>query len=236
MYDMKTYNRFLLEAREGKRAVFTFGRFNPPTTGHEKLIDAVKNESKGDDFYIYISHSQDSKKNPLDYDTKIDYLKKIFPKYNRNIVKTGNDIAHVLHSVVELYNKKYQNITMVVGSDRVSDFKKLLDSYNGVENKLHGFYNFDNINVVSAGERDPDSETISGMSASKMRMVAAKGDFRQFKSGIPNHVNDKIIRQLFNDIRKGMKLEIIYEKLKGNNFMKPDKYMIVRKVLAAEVV
>lgn len=233
---MKTYNRFLLEAREGKRAVFTFGRFNPPTTGHEKLIDAVKNESKGDDFYIYISHSQDSKKNPLDYDTKIDYLKKIFPKYNRNIVKTGNDIAHVLHSVVELYNKKYQNITMVVGSDRVSDFKKLLDSYNGVKNKLHGFYNFDNINVVSAGERDPDSETTSGMSASKMRMVAAKGDFRQFKSGIPTHVNDEIIRQLFNDVRKGMKLEIIYEKLKGNNFMKPDKYRIVRKVLAAEVV
>ena len=233
---MKTYNRFLLEAREGKRAVFTFGRFNPPTTGHEKLIDAVKNESKGDDFYIYISHSQDSKKNPLDYDTKIDYLKKIFPKYNRNIVKTGNDIAHVLHSVVELYNKKYQNITMVVGSDRVSDFKKLLDSYNGVENKLHGFYNFDNINVVSAGERDPDSETISGMSASKMRMVAAKGDFRQFKSGIPTHVNDEIIRQLFNDVSKGMKLDIIYEKLKGNNFMKPDKYRIVRKVLAAEVV
>ena len=233
---MKTYNRFLLEAREGKRAVFTFGRFNPPTTGHEKLIDAVKNESKGDDFYIYISHSQDSKKNPLDYDTKIYYLKKIFPKYNRNIVKTGNDIAHVLHSVVELYNKKYQNITMVVGSDRVSDFKKLLDSYNGVKNKLHGFYNFDNINVVSAGERDPDSETTSGMSASKMRMVAAKGDFRQFKSGIPTHVNDEIIRQLFNDVRKGMKLEIIYEKLKGNNFMKPDKYRIVRKVLAAEVV
>tara|TARA_Y100000310_G_C20691951_1_gene822879 strand:+ start:2262 stop:2963 length:702 start_codon:yes stop_codon:yes gene_type:complete len=231
---MKTYNRFLLEAREGKRAVFTFGRFNPPTTGHEKLIDAVKKESKGDDFYVYISHSQDSKKNPLDYGTKIDYLKKIFPKYNRNIVRTDNNIAHALHICVELYNKEYKNITMVVGSDRVVDFKKLLESYNGVKNKPHGFYNFDNIGVVSAGERDPDAENVSGMSASKMRVVAAKGDFEQFKKGIPSHVNDKIIKQLFNDVRKGMKLEVIYEKLKGNNFMKPDKYRMIRKVLEVE--
>jgi len=194
---MKTF----LEAK-GDTAVFTFGRFNPPTTGHEKLIDALaKQQSKngGSLMYVYPSHSQDAKKNPLPHARKIAYMKKMFRKYARNIITSKS--RNVFDIAVELHNKGHRAIVMVVGSDRVQEFDRLLNQYNGVEGK-HGYYGFDDIRVVSAGERDPDAEGVEGMSASKMRAAAAQGDFDSFQMGLPRNFGDA--KKLFDDIRKNM--------------------------------
>ena len=212
---MKNYQTFLTEKR-GDTAVFTYGRFNPPTIGHEVLVTAVESISrtKGGDFFIYPSHSQDSNKNPLDQTTKIKYLKKMFPRFRREIIKSNSQ--HALEVAVELYDKKYTNLVMVVGSDRVREFQTLLDTYNG-EDKKHGFYDFDKIEVVSAGERDPDAEGAVGMSASKMREAAVKGDFQSFRMGIPDTLSDKDTMAMFNDIRKAKRLDVIKEGSKWKN-------------------
>ena len=196
---MKTFAE-IMEAR-GKVAVFTFGRFNPPTTGHEKLISKVASVAKSNraDYFVYPSHSQNDLKDPLPQSLKIAYMRKMFPKHSRNIMaakeRTAIDIA------VSLHNKGYTSIIMVVGSDRVPEFKKLLDKYNGVQAR-HGMYDFEDIQVVSAGERDPDAEGVTGMSASKMRAAASANDFDSFKLGLPKGFKDA--EKLFNDVRKYM--------------------------------
>tara|TARA_R110002049_G_scaffold307205_1_gene507062 strand:- start:411 stop:3053 length:2643 start_codon:yes stop_codon:yes gene_type:complete len=197
---MKNF-RDIVEAR-GDTAVFTFGRFNPPTTGHEKLIDALaKQQSKnaGSMMYVYPSHSQNAKKDPLPHTLKIAYMRKMFPKYKSNVIVSKSRTA--LEAAVELHKKGHRSIVMVVGSDRVTEFNTLLNNYNGVDSK-HGFYGFDDIKVVSAGERDPDSEGVSGMSASKMRAAAADGDFDLFKTGVPSTFKDSL--KLYNDVRKNL--------------------------------
>ena len=189
------------EAR-GDTCVFTFGRFNPPTTGHEKLLDAVAAQVKknpGAPYYIFASHSENPKKDPLPYVKKVAYMKKMFPKHARNIIV--DKARNVFEIAVSLHNKGHKAIVMVVGSDRVAEFDKLLNTYNGVEAK-HGFYGFDNIEVVSAGERDPDAEGVAGMSASKMRAAASADDFDQFKLGLPNGFKQGM--SLFKDVRKYM--------------------------------
>ena len=197
---MKNF-RDIVEAR-GDTAVFTFGRFNPPTTGHEKLIDALaKQQSKnaGSMMYVYPSHSQNAKKDPLPHTLKIAYMRKMFPKYKSNVIVSKSRTA--LEAAVELHKKGHRSIVMVVGSDRVTEFNTLLNKYNGVDSK-HGFYDFDNIKVVSAGERDPDAEGVSGMSASKMRAAAADGNFDLFKTGVPSTFKDSL--KLYNDVRKNL--------------------------------
>ena len=163
-------------------AVFAFGRFNPPTIGHEKLINAViaTNQREGGTAYIYGSHSQDSRKNPLSHSEKMGYLQKMFPRIKKSIQTKAKErnVLQIAHTL----NEKYDKLILVVGSDRVDDFTSLLNSYNGIKSK-HGFYKFDEIKVVSAGERDPDADGASGMSASKMRSAATKGDFESFISG-----------------------------------------------------
>ena len=227
---MKTYQKFMTEKR-GDTVVFTFGRFNPPTVGHRKLIIAVESiaKTKGADFFIFPSHSQDSKKNPLSQTQKIKYMHQLFPKHHSNIMASRGKTA--LHIAVELYDKKYTNLVMVVGSDRVQDFQRILDKYNG-EDKPHGFYDFDSIEVVSAGERDPDAEGVEGMSASKMRAAAVAGDFKTFRMGVPSEANDNIVKKMFNDIRKAMRLEIVKEgkKWKEIDFTLEEQADIVTKL------
>jgi phosphopantetheine adenylyltransferase len=172
---MKKFSE-IREAR-GDTCVFTFGRFNPPTTGHEKLLDAVATQAKknpGAPYYVFASHSENAKKDPLPYAKKVAYMKKMFPKHSRNIVV--DKARNVFEIAVSLHNKGHKSIVMVVGSDRVAEFDSLLNKYNGVEAR-HGYYGFDNIEVVSAGERDPDAEGVTGMSASKMRAAASANDF-----------------------------------------------------------
>ena len=184
---------------EAKSIAFTFGRFNPPTIGHEKLINKVKSVP-ANDYKIFLSRSEDPKKNPLSARQKLDYMKKMFPQHARNIeINTTNMILDI---ATKLYNQGYKEISMVVGSDRVREFDTILKKYNDIRSR-HGYYNFDKINVVSAGERDPDAEDVSGMSASKMRAAASKGDLINFKRGLPKGVDaDKLMK----DVRRGMNL------------------------------
>jgi len=211
--------------KKGDTVVFTFGRFNPPTVGHEKLIIAVQtfSRSEGGDYFIYPSHTQDNKKNPLTQSQKIKYMKKMFSKHSRNIIASTGKTA--LEIAADLYDKNYTNLVMVVGSDRVRDFQRILDKYNGEDNN-HGFYDFDKIKVVSAGERDPDAEGVEGMSASKMREAAVEGDYKTFRMGIPDSLSDSDTKNMLNDIRKAKRLDVIKEGSKWKNidfnFAKPD--------------
>ena len=190
-----------IEAK-GDTAVFTFGRFNPPTTGHEKLIDALAKQQKrntGSLMYVFPSHSQDPKKNPLPHAKKVAYMKKMFRKYAKNI--TVHKSRNVFEVAVYLHDKGHRAVVMVVGSDRVAEFDRLLNEYNGVKGR-HGYYGFDNIEVISAGARDPDAEGVEGMSASKMRAAAADGDYDSFVQGVPKSFKDG--KQLFRDVRANM--------------------------------
>jgi len=193
---------------KGKSIAFAFGRFNPPTIGHEKLINKVKSLPTND-YKIFLSRSNDPKKNPLSPRDKLDIMKNMFPSHARNI--EINQTNMVLDIATMLYKKGYTDVTMVAGSDRVREFETILKKYNGVSSR-HGMYDFDNIKVVSAGERDPDAEGATGMSASKMRAAAAKGDLNNFKKGLPRGVDaDSIMKQ----VRKGMNLAANYMYLKN---------------------
>lgn len=192
-----------LKEAKGKSVAFTWGRFNPPTIGHEKVINKVKSQPTND-YKIFLSRSNDPKKNPLSPKDKLSIMKKMFPSHARNI--EINQTNMILDIATMLYKKGYSDVTMVAGSDRVREFETMLTKYNGVSSR-HGMYNFDNIKVVSAGERDPDADGASGMSASKMRAAAAKGDIKSFEKGLPRGADaDGIMKQ----VRKGMNLTASY--------------------------
>jgi len=186
-----------------KSIAFTFGRFNPPTIGHEKLLQKVA--SLGSDYKIFLSRSQDAVKNPLSPSDKLKWMQTIFKRYASHIFVMPTNM--VLELAAKIYSLGYTNVTMVVGSDRVREFDTILNKYNGERNR-HGFYNFEKINVVSAGERDPDEEGVTGMSASKLRNYASRGDLKNFKRGIPGNLTEKQKNELFFDVRKGMGLSI----------------------------
>ena len=178
--------RDLVEAKD--TIVFAFGRFNPPTTGHEKLIQKTAKVAGSNPYRVFPSHTQNPKKDPLPQALKTAYMRKMFKKYARNIVVSKS--RNAIEIAVELYNQGYKNLVMIAGSDRVKVFDSMLNQYNGVEGKAHGYYKFDSIEVVSAGERDPDAEGVAGMSASKMRAAAADGDYDSFVTGIPTTLSD----------------------------------------------
>ena len=194
-------------------AVFVFGRFNPPTIGHEKLINAViaVNQREGGTALIYGSHTQDSRKNPLTHKQKFKWLIKMFPRMRKSLQNkaTEKDVMEIAAGL----NGKHNKLIMIAGSDRVLEFKSLLNSYNGVDSK-HGFYKFEEIEVISAGERDPDADGASGMSASKMRKAATQGDFEAFQMGASSELTVKEKRNMMNDVRKGLKLDTIREGMK----------------------
>ena len=199
---MKSFKQFNEDKK--REVVFTFGRFNPPTIGHGKLLSKVASLATGNDYRIYASQSNDAKKNPLQYKEKIKVMRKMFPKHGRNIIEDKN-AKTALHIASILHDQGFTKITMVVGSDRVKEFEKILKQYNGSKGR-HGFYDFkDGINIASAGERDPDAEGVSGMSASKMRQAATDGDFKSFSKGLPKAYGEDMT--LFNLIRKRMGLK-----------------------------
>ena len=179
--------------------VVVFGRFNPPTVGHEKLLQkaAKEAEKKGYQLRIYPSRSHDPKKNPLDPATKISYMRQMFPDYADSIIddKSAKTIFNVLRGANE---EGATNMTIMVGGDRLSEFQGLSHKYNG------DLYNYDNLEVVSAGDRDPDADDTSGMSASKMRVAAGEGDFVKFAKGIPNTMGNMEKIELFNAVRRSM--------------------------------
>ena len=187
------------KSKEKKQLTVGFGRFNPPTIGHEKLMNSIsKTAGKGGEYKIYPSRTQDSKKNPLNPSDKVEYMRKAFPDHAKSIV--DDDKTRTIFDVLKsAYGKGYSTVNVVVGSDRVKEFENLANKYNGQ------LYNFDKINVVSAGERSADSKGVEGMSASKLRKAAMDGDFKTFRSGISKALDDKSAKNLFNTVQKSMK-------------------------------
>ena len=199
---INSFKNYLVE--EERTVFFTFGRMNPPTTGHEKLMNELAKKSGKHSYRVYLSQSKDNKKNPLDFKYKVKTVRKFFPKHARQVMLDRN-VKNVFDAVTEIYNDGYKNVSMVVGSDRVNEFKTLLNKYNGKKGR-HGLYNFSKINVISAGDRDPDADDVSGMSASKMRKLASDGDFTQFSQGLPRSVSNNEAKKVYNEVRRGMGL------------------------------
>ena len=174
-----------------------FGRFNPPTVGHGKLLSAAKKASQGGDLKIYPSRSQDPKKNPLDPDMKISFMKKMFPDYSDNIIN-DDEMRSIFNVLTTASEGGYKDVNIIVGSDRQAEFENLATKYNG------DLYDFENIRVISAGVRDADAEGVEGMSASKMRKAVVDGDFDAFRRGTPKDLNDGDTQALFDAVRSGM--------------------------------
>ena len=174
-----------------------FGRFNPPTVGHGKLLAAAKKAAQGEDMKIYPSRSQDPKKNPLDPDMKVGFMKKMFPDYADNIVN-DDEMKSIFNVLTTASEEGYGSVNIIVGSDRQAEFENLATKYNGE------LYDFDQIRVISAGVRDADAEGVEGMSASKMRKAVVDGDFDSFRRGTPKELDDGDTRALFDAVRQGM--------------------------------
>ena len=177
-----------------------FGRFNPPTVGHKKLLDAAKKAAGKGRLRIYPSRSQDNKKNPYDPDEKVDIMKQMFPDHSDSIVNDPNSRT-IFDVLKQGYDDGHSSVKIVVGGDRVKEFEKLSGDYNG---KL---YDFSSVETVSAGERDPDAEGVEGMSASKMRKAAASDDFESFRKGVPDTIDDKTARKMMMSLRKKMQVK-----------------------------
>jgi hypothetical protein len=202
---MKSFLELVEETKQGeKHHVMTFGRMNPPTTGHLKLIDKVKEVAAKHNasHSVVTSHSQDSKKNPLSAEQKIKHLKRYSP--GTHFESSSKEHPTFLHHAAELHKKGVTHLHMVAGSDRVEEYKKKLHQYNGTHKGA--LYHFKKITVHSAGQRDPDAEGSTGMSGTKMRAHAASGNAKEFKKGVPEHVSDKHAKELMHDTRKGMGL------------------------------
>ena len=178
----------------------TFGRFNPPTTGHEALLSKVKAASKGGEYRIYPSRSQDPQKNPLDPGTKVKFMKQAYPDH-ANAIQNSEDMRTIFDVLQTLDGEGYSTVNLVVGGDRVSEFNSLATKYNG------DLYNFDQIKVSSAGDRDPDGEGVEGMSASKLRKAAMDDDYDTFVSGMPEKLGRKGKQELYNTLRQAMQVQ-----------------------------
>ena len=186
-----------------------FGRFNPPTTGHEKLLQMAKKTAAGGSLKIYPSRTQDPKKNPLDPDMKASYMRKMFPEFEEEIINDP-EMKSIFDVLTTADEDGYENVNIVVGSDRQSEFESLAQKYNGE------LYNFDLIRVVSAGARDADAPGLEGMSASKLRKAASEGDYKSFRAGTPKKFDDADAMALFNATRQGMGIKATKAAVKAN--------------------
>ena len=184
----------------GDTLTVAFGRFNPPTVGHGKLLGAAKKAAAGGDLKIYPSRTQDPKKNPLDPDMKISYMKKLFPEYEEQIINDA-EMRSIFDVLTTASEDGYGNVNIIVGSDRQAEFENLAQKYNGE------LYDFDLIRVISAGVRDADAEGVTGMSASKLRKAVVDDDFAAFKKGSPKGIKDADTKALFDAVRQGMKVK-----------------------------
>lgn len=198
------FSQFLVE--EESVVYFTFGRMNPPTIGHGKLLDTLASKARRAPYRIFLSQSNDKKKNPLQYKDKVKHVRKMFPKHARSII-LNNKIKTPFDALTFLYDQGFRKVVLVAGSDRVTEYDVRLNKYNGVKSN-HGFYNFEGgIKIISAGERDPDAEGAEGASGTKQRKLATDNDFTSFAQGLPSSMSNANAKRLFNDVRKGMGLK-----------------------------
>lgn len=202
--ELLKFKEYITEDTGAKHHVLAFGRMNPPTAGHMKVIDKVHDvagqHSAG--HTVVTSHSQDKKKNPLSGAQKIKHLQRFSPQTNFKV--SSEKHPTILHHAADLHKKGVTHLHVVVGSDRKKEMHTLLHKYNNKESS-HGHYNFKKITVHSAGSRDPDSEGTSGVSGTKQREHAAAGHFDKFKKGLPSHISDKHAKELMHDVHHGMK-------------------------------
>ena len=198
-----SFKNYLVE--EDRAVYFGFGRMNPPTIGHGKVLDKLSQLAGSNPYRMYLSQSQDSKKNPLGYKEKVKISRKMFPKHARSIIMAPK-LRNAMEIAAALYKEGFVKVVMVVGQDRLREFDVLLNKYNGKKAR-HGFYNFQDIKIISAGQRDPDAEGVEGMSASKMRKAAADNEYSNFALGLPKTYGDKDSKKLFNTIRSSMGLK-----------------------------
>ena len=197
------FSQFLVE--EEKTAFFTMGRFNPPTMGHGMLLDKVSKAAGKNPYKIFVSQSNDTKKNPLGYKDKIKFVRKMFPKHARSVMM-DTKVKNPIDAAVKLYNEGYKSVVMMADADRTREYEILLNRYNGKEAR-HGFYNFKSMKFVSVGGRDPNAKGVEGVSATKQRNAAKENDFTTFAQGLPKNVSNKDAKELFNAVRKGMGLK-----------------------------
>lgn len=223
---MKYLKKFIIEAKQGKTAVITYGRMNPPTVGHVKLGLKIQLESKKRkaDSFIFLSPTQNAKKDPLSPERKKYYAQKVFGKNITVEIK-----PNIFTALTYIYDKGYRNVVIVVGDDRIDDFSKTVTKYNGIKSK-HGFYDFELIGFESSGKRDPKSIGVEGMSASKMREIATSGNFEKFKNAMiandkdkKSILSDNEVKSLYNEIRKAMKVESIQHDKQLHNLSEADK-------------
>lgn len=203
----------LLEVAKKKKAVFAFGRMNPPTSGHEKLVRKVMDVARKNNAtpYIFVSHTQEAKKNPLTSKQKVKYLTLGIPDAAKHIL-APDDVASPFDALAKLIDMGYTDVIMIAGDDRVPQFKKSIGAYVNHPDPDKSF-ELDSFSVVSAGARDPDSEGTEGMSGTKMRQLAASNKFNEFKQGVPSNLSDKYAREMFNAIRKAMKITEMVEEI-----------------------
>jgi len=201
---INSFSQFLVE--EEKVAYFAFGRMNPPTIGHGKLMDKLSAVAGKNPYFLYLSQSNDKKDNPLEYTNKIKYIRKMFPKHARQVL-VNKKVKTPFDALTDLYDRGYRKVVMVAGSDRLDEYNIRLNKYNGKKGN-HGFYNFANgIKIVSAGQRDPDAKGAEGASGTKQREYALNNNFTSFAQGLPDKMSNSDAKKLFNDIRKGMGLK-----------------------------
>ena len=200
---ISSFSQYLVEAESV--CYFTFGRMNPPTIGHGKLLDKLAMKAGRNPYKIFLSQSNDTKSNPLTYKEKIKHVRKMFPKHGRQVM-IDKKVRNVMEAATSLHNQGYKSVVMIVGDDRVREFDVILNKYNGKKSR-HGLYNFKSIQVVSAGQRDPDAEGAEGASATKQRQAAKDNDFVTFSQGVPKAMSNRDTRALFNTVRKGLGLK-----------------------------
>lgn len=206
-----------------KHVAFCFGRMNPPTIGHKQLLDTLAKVDKN--YKIFLSQTQDKKKNPLDFLTKIKFIKAMFPQHASHVVD-DTSLNTIMKVASYLYDNGYTSVTVVAGSDRLEEFKRLLESYNGVEGKGHGFYKFDNIDYESSGDRDPDADGVEGVSASLAREKAAQGDIKGFEAATGA---GKYTQALYQAVRTGLGIQESIEEGYGRYWCSTDKKWKQRK-------
>ena len=198
-----SFKSFLVE--EEKTLYVVWGRMNPPTIGHEKLLDALKDKAGTNPYRIYLTQTQDNKKNPIPFVQKVKFARKGFPQYARQIM-LDRKLKSMFDMATAVYNEGFKKLVVVAGSDRVREFDVTLNKYNGKKGR-HGFYNFQNISVVSAGQRDEESEGVDGVSGTKLRKMATDGDFGKFAQKMPKRLSNADSKAVFNAVRRGLGLK-----------------------------
>lgn len=200
---INSFKNYLVE--EEKTLYFVWGRMNPPTAGHEKLLDFLKAKAGNNPFRIYLTQSEDNKKNPIPFMQKVKFARKGFPQYARQIMM-DKKLKTIFDALVSFYNEGFKRIVIIAGADRVREYEVTLNKYNGKKAR-HGFYNFERITVMNAGKRDPESKGVEGVSGTKLRGYAEAGDFTKFAQYMPKRLSNADAKQVYNAVRKGIGLK-----------------------------